>query len=332
MSKLRTASRPGFTIVELLIVIVVIGILAAITIVAYNGIQERARTTTVTSALTQAAKKFSLYQVDNPSAYPAALSDIGIQNSSKVTYQYTVNNTDQPASYCLTATTGTTSYFITGTSQSQLGNCSDNNGSAGWWALNGNANDQSGGNNGTVSGAVATTGQNGQANGAYNFNGTTSYISGAAPTMAITNVTLSGWALIQPGVSKGTIAHIGANNGYSIGVGTNLTSTDNSVTILFPQKRWVLTGATMAAGWHHITLTLANDSTPTIYLDGAKINSYVGTAPAAPSAQISIGRNIGDEGANQAERSFNGSIDDVRLYSRALSVSEVATLYSQGAQ
>ena len=33
----------GFTIVELLIVIVVIGVLAAITIVAYNGIQSRAR-------------------------------------------------------------------------------------------------------------------------------------------------------------------------------------------------------------------------------------------------------------------------------------------------
>ncbi|MDB5165339.1 MAG: Fimbrial protein, partial [Candidatus Saccharibacteria bacterium] len=43
----------GFTIVELLIVIVVIGILAAITIVAYNGIQNRARVSSVNSALTQ---------------------------------------------------------------------------------------------------------------------------------------------------------------------------------------------------------------------------------------------------------------------------------------
>jgi prepilin-type N-terminal cleavage/methylation domain-containing protein len=41
----------GFTIVELLIVIVVIGILAAITIVAYNGVQERARVTRANSEL-----------------------------------------------------------------------------------------------------------------------------------------------------------------------------------------------------------------------------------------------------------------------------------------
>lgn len=43
MNTRKTNTLSGFTIVELLIVIVVIGILAAITIVAYNGAQVRAR-------------------------------------------------------------------------------------------------------------------------------------------------------------------------------------------------------------------------------------------------------------------------------------------------
>lgn len=43
----RRGQTTGFTIVELLIVIVVIGILAAITVVAYNGIQQRAKTSAI---------------------------------------------------------------------------------------------------------------------------------------------------------------------------------------------------------------------------------------------------------------------------------------------
>jgi prepilin-type N-terminal cleavage/methylation domain-containing protein len=100
----------GFTIVELLIVIVVIAILAAITIVAYNGIQERSRASAVSSALNQATKKLALYQIDNPNQYPADLAAAGITDTSSVSYQYTVNNSVSPATYCITATTGPTSY------------------------------------------------------------------------------------------------------------------------------------------------------------------------------------------------------------------------------
>lgn len=52
----------GFTIVELLIVIVVIGILAAITVVAYNGIQKRANNTARVSELQAWAKQFEMYK------------------------------------------------------------------------------------------------------------------------------------------------------------------------------------------------------------------------------------------------------------------------------
>lgn len=50
---------------ELLIVIVVIGILAAITIVAFNGVQNRAYDTTVQSDLTSMYKKIALFETEN---------------------------------------------------------------------------------------------------------------------------------------------------------------------------------------------------------------------------------------------------------------------------
>lgn len=52
----RNKKQNGFTIVELLIVIVVIGILAAISIVAFNGVQERARVQRANSDLAALAK------------------------------------------------------------------------------------------------------------------------------------------------------------------------------------------------------------------------------------------------------------------------------------
>jgi prepilin-type N-terminal cleavage/methylation domain-containing protein len=67
----------GFTIVELLIVIVVIAILAAISIVAYNGIQSRAYNASLLAGINSYKKAIRLYAVDNgvyPSAFPACLN------------------------------------------------------------------------------------------------------------------------------------------------------------------------------------------------------------------------------------------------------------------
>jgi prepilin-type N-terminal cleavage/methylation domain-containing protein len=50
------AKQPAFTIVELLIVIVVIGILATISIIAYTGIQQSARKAKINADLTQLEK------------------------------------------------------------------------------------------------------------------------------------------------------------------------------------------------------------------------------------------------------------------------------------
>ncbi|AHB42069.1 hypothetical protein RAAC3_TM7C00001G0204 [Candidatus Saccharibacteria bacterium RAAC3_TM7_1] len=75
----------GFTIVELLIVVVVIAIMAAITVVAYNGIQQRARDSIRTADLAFLEKSLKLYYADNGN-YMNAASNCGNGNGDGYTH------------------------------------------------------------------------------------------------------------------------------------------------------------------------------------------------------------------------------------------------------
>ena len=114
----------AFTIVELLIVIVVIAILAAISIVAYNGIQDRARSAALWSDLSQVAKQLKLFQADN-GTYPATVStnctttpDSATNKCLKVSSgntiaSYTSQNSGGSYSLTLSNTGGNLSYVLT---------------------------------------------------------------------------------------------------------------------------------------------------------------------------------------------------------------------------
>ncbi len=88
----------GFTLVELIIVIVVIGILAAIILVAYSGVTANARESAAKSDLSNFYKKLAIYKARN-GEYPssaAEMKSLGLHFNhdafqSSATKPYTVN-------------------------------------------------------------------------------------------------------------------------------------------------------------------------------------------------------------------------------------------------
>ena len=71
----KNIKNQGFTLVELLIVIVIIAILTVVSLVAYNGLQNQAKTSAAKSAADAVAKKAELYNTAE-SKYPANLTDL----------------------------------------------------------------------------------------------------------------------------------------------------------------------------------------------------------------------------------------------------------------
>ncbi|HEX8226831.1 MAG TPA: prepilin-type N-terminal cleavage/methylation domain-containing protein [Candidatus Saccharimonadales bacterium] len=74
MNSLKKRTQQGFTIVELLIVIVVIGILAALVITTYNGIQQKGRNTERTTDLKAVQGQLEAYYAQT-GRYPTGAAD-----------------------------------------------------------------------------------------------------------------------------------------------------------------------------------------------------------------------------------------------------------------
>lgn len=102
-SLIQTRRDSGFTIVELLIVVVVIAILAAITIVAYTGIQNRAKDSAQRTAVSQAGKKLATAAVQNNDQYPADKAAFLVQTSlsESASLEYTYIPTDSLKDFCV---------------------------------------------------------------------------------------------------------------------------------------------------------------------------------------------------------------------------------------
>ena len=103
------ANKKGFTIVEVIVVIVVIGILTAITVVSYGAITHDTKVQGMQNDLQNAAGVLKKYRSDT-GEYPATLAEADVKTVSDATFTYQRDYLS--GSFCLMGTIDSTSYII----------------------------------------------------------------------------------------------------------------------------------------------------------------------------------------------------------------------------
>lgn len=324
--------QKGFTIVELLIVIVVIAILAAITIVAYNGIQNRAKASAVQSDVVNLVKKVEAFKAQSTTeAYPADLAAMGLSSAS-AEYYYSGND----RTYCVSKVNGDIAYSYR---SAQPGTVEGDCGSSGLVAryyLNGNGDAAIGGTLASLTATTAVAGQDGNGAGALNFNGTTSQaVAPSAFGLGNTNLSLAAWVYSGSATNKGAFVKLGnvagansSTGGIGLGMGTvNFDNAGTNLIAIYENVRWIVSTGTITPNtWVHVAVSIDGSGTPSFFVNGERTGVYPGTVAQAPSVQSTV---IGGYGG---ARWFTGRIDDVRIYNRAVTGGEFKAMYAMGAQ
>ncbi len=102
-------------------------------------------------------------------------------------------------------------------------------------------------------------------------------------------------------------------------------------TLEYRGSKPIVSSETVTDGaWHHVVLTSAA-TTQTLYLDGVKVGSLIGTVQAREGQYAYLGSGWGDEdwmGVSGAIYPFQGSLDEVAVYDHALDANTVAAHYA----
>lgn len=213
-----------------------------------------------------------------------------------------------------------------------------NKGLMAYYPFNGNANDQSGnGNNGTVCGAVYETYGAGQT--ALRFNGTAAtyvVVPRSASLEPQDAFTVSLWCQGVPGTGQqyGTIIRKADNcgAGYYIRTADSSSSGIPETFRLDPSNPCAGGNASVAAfttstgaSWQHLVATYSSNDGLRTYVNGVLVSQ----TPPVGQLQHSGDLFIGGATVHDQDGGFNGLINDVRIYNRALSANEIQALYNK---
>jgi len=172
------------------------------------------------------------------------------------------------------------------------------------------------------------------------FDGLTNYVNLGTDSAfrQFSAITYAFWTKIPAG-GGGWVMGTGVLNGHGFG-GVNLDLTDFGFfwtpTLIQGDTAVLASSLGLSADtWYHVTFTIDYvGQTRALYINGTLIPTTLSSIPTnwIPVASYSVGKSdfVGARSINNVNRYFDGLLDEVQIYPRALSAAQVAQLFNDG--